>query len=238
MLAIDTATDACSVALVLEGNVRQIHERIPRQHSQRLMGMLEELYPGGDLRKAEVEAIVYGEGPGSFTGLRIAASAAQGLAFAADIPALGVSTLACQALTAHRHGLLPDGCVALSLIDARINQTYFALYEFVDGLPQCRLRAGVSAPEAIPVAEICEAAGGASLVAVGNGAAFAERFPQSLSLDTNAALIDLVPEAMDLLPLAQRKFERGERQRPEQVAPSYVQETIGWKKLSEQGKQS
>ena len=61
--------------------------------------MLDELLPGGDLRGAGIELIAYGEGPGSFTGLRVAASAAQGLAFAAELPAVGVSTLACQVLT-------------------------------------------------------------------------------------------------------------------------------------------
>jgi len=238
MIAIETATDACSVAMVLGGQVTQRHELIPRQHSQRLMGMLEALYPGGDIRSAGVQAIVFGEGPGSFTGLRIAASAAQGLAFAADIPAVGISTLACQALTAVRQGLVSEDSVILSLIDARIDQTYYALFAVVDGLPLSLVGPGVCAPEQLPSDQIVTAAAGRTITTVGSGASMAKRFPGALPLDVNQGAVELLPEARDLLPLAQAVINRGEVLRAEQVAPSYVQETIGWKKLSEQGKAS
>ena len=94
ILAIDTATDACSVAAFVDGQIRELHEVIPRQHSQRLFGMLRELLPSGDLRSQGIGAIAYGCGPGSFTGLRIAASAVQGLAYANELPAVSISSLA------------------------------------------------------------------------------------------------------------------------------------------------
>ncbi len=238
ILAIETATDACSVAVSIDGVLSDIHEVIPRQHSQRLLGMLDDLVPGGDLRGAGIELIAYGEGPGSFTGLRVAASAAQGLAFAAELPAVGVSTLACQVRTAIREGLVEPDSVVLSLIDARINQTYFALYADDAGLPSRLLGPGVSAPENMPIADLREAAAGAPVVAVGSGAVFAEQFPDGLDIACSDALTSTLPHARDLLPLAQSALEQGQLQTPEQIAPTYVQDRISWKKLSEQGKQS
>ncbi|MFV0278791.1 MAG: tRNA (adenosine(37)-N6)-threonylcarbamoyltransferase complex dimerization subunit type 1 TsaB, partial [Parahaliea sp.] len=79
ILAIDTSTDVCSVALLENGVITECHEIIPRQHSQRLFGMLAELLPDGRLREQGIDAVAYGEGPGSFTGLRVCASAVQGL---------------------------------------------------------------------------------------------------------------------------------------------------------------
>ena len=108
ILAIDAATEACSVALYRDGEYRQCYERIPRQHSQRLFGMLRELLPSGNLRDQGIDAIAYGAGPGSFTGLRIATSAVQGLAYTNELPAVAMSTLACQAQTALRLGLAID----------------------------------------------------------------------------------------------------------------------------------
>jgi tRNA threonylcarbamoyladenosine biosynthesis protein TsaB len=238
ILAIETATDACSVAVCLNGSVREIHELIPRQHSQRLLGMLEELLPGGDLRGAGIEAIAYGEGPGSFTGLRVAASAAQGLAFAAELPAIGVSTLACQVYTALREGLVEPGQTVLSMIDARIDQTYFALYSTEETLPACRVGPGISKPEQLPVADMLAVPGTDTVVALGSGAAFSDRFPAELNLNSRDVLTALTPRARDLLPFADSAMAGGQVQSPEQVAPSYVQDRIGWKKLSEQGKRA
>ena len=236
ILAIETATDACSVALSNSGIVSDIHEVIPRQHSQRLLGMLDELVPGGDLRAAGVEAIAYGEGPGSFTGLRVAASAAQGLAFAAELPAVGVSTLAAQAATSRREALVEDSAVILSLIDARISQTYYALYRCDNGTPICLAGPGICAPGDLPVIELRQVAGDVPVYAVGSGAVFADQFPSGLDLVVSAAMTGVLPHALDLLPLAQIALESGDVQVPEQISPTYVQDRIGWKKLSQQGK--
>ena len=111
ILAIDTSTDACSVALLSAGTVRVLQEHAPRRHNQLLLGMLRELLPGGP---GGLDAVAYGCGPGSFTGLRIAASAAQGICFAAQLPALPVSTLAAQVQSAIRLGLAGEGGWVLS----------------------------------------------------------------------------------------------------------------------------
>lgn len=232
ILAIDTATDACSVAVYVDGQYRQRHEVIPRQHSGRLFGMLQELLPSGDLRAHGIEAIAYGCGPGSFTGLRIAASAVQGLAYAAGLPAIAVSSLACQVQTALRTGEVNAGDTVLSTIDARINEVYGAVYSFEQDLPVLQQGPWACAPAEIPPVRA------ESLRAVGSGCQFLDQFPAALTAILRSGEEQLLPEARDLVPLALEKLRRGDTQTPQQVQPVYVRDEISWKKLSEQGKQS
>jgi tRNA threonylcarbamoyladenosine biosynthesis protein TsaB len=230
ILAIDTATDACSVAAFVDGQIRELHEVIPRQHSQRLFGMLRELLPSGDLRSQGIGAIAYGSGPGSFTGLRIAASAVQGLAYANELPAVSVSSLACQAQTALRLGVVGDDAIVLSTMDARINEVYGALYSFDDGLAVWHAGPWACAPSEIPLVQA------GLLCAIGSGCRFHEEFPVEIRDRLETCASDLLPAARDLIPLALDKLARGDTQSPQQVQPVYVRDEISWKKLSEQGK--
>jgi len=232
ILAIETATDACSVAVFVDGQYQQRHEVIPRQHSQRLFGMLQELLPSGDLRAHGIEAIAYGCGPGSFTGLRIAASAVQGLAYASGLPAVAVSSLACQVQTALRRGQVHSRDTVLSTIDARINEVYGAVYCFRQGLAVLQQGPWASAPADIPVMNA------QSLRAVGNGCRFLDKFPPAVRAVLQSSVKQLLPEARDLVPLALEKLRCGDIQSPPQVQPVYVRNEISWKKLSQQGKQS
>jgi tRNA A37 threonylcarbamoyladenosine modification protein TsaB len=104
-------------------------------------------------------------------------------------------------------------------------------------MPVCLAGPGVCSPEQLPVADLRSAAGDVPVYAVGSGAAFADQFPGGLDLVVSDALTAVLPHARDLLPLAQVALDGGDVQAPEQIAPTYVQERIGWKKLSEQGKQ-
>jgi len=231
ILAIETATDACSVAVFVDGRYRQRHEVIPRQHSQRLFGMLQELLPSGDLRAHGIEAIAYGCGPGSFTGLRIAASAVQGLAYANGLPAVAVSSLACQVQSALRMGEVHVGDTVLSTIDARINEVYGAVYFFERDLAVLQQGPWACAPAEIPPIRA------QSLRAVGSGCQFLDQFPGGVRSILQSVVTQLLPEARDLVPLALEKLRRGDIQSPRQVQPVYVRDEISWKKLSEQGKQ-
>ncbi len=232
LLAIETATDACSVALWRDGAVEDRHAIIPRQHSQRLLGMLGELVPGGDLRAAGVEALAYGCGPGSFTGLRVAASAVQGLCYSSGLPALPVSTLACQVQTALGEGLVGEGDLVLSLIDARINEVYAGMYRVQGGLPVALSAASACAP-----AQFTADAGSEQIVAVGSGANLLPGFPLELQQRIARSQPELLPRARDLVPLALEVWRSGGAQTAQQVQPVYVRDEINWKKLAEQGKQ-
>lgn len=231
LLAIDTATDACSVALYRDGEVEQRHELAPRRHNQLLFTMLRDLLPAGDLRKQGVEAIAYGCGPGSFTGLRIAASAVQGLAYASDLPTVPVSTLACQAQSALRESLVNGDDTVLSLIDARINEVYWALFRFENGLARA-----ITEPAACKPTDLPDMPGAGQLQVVGSGGSFADQFP-AVVIDRVTAVHDqLSPQARDMVPLALAELAAGGGQPALQVQPVYVRDEISWKKVSEQGK--
>jgi tRNA threonylcarbamoyladenosine biosynthesis protein TsaB len=231
ILAIDTATEACSVAVYVNGEYREVYEVIPRQHSQRLFAMLQSLLPDGRLRDHGIDAIAYSCGPGSFTGLRIGASAVQGLAYTAGLPVIPVSTLALQAQTALRLGLVNADEAVLSILDARINEVYYAL---------CRFARGVAAVEEGPVAcgadSVVVDASITTLAAVGSGCRFVEELSGELRSRLRVTAPDLLPSARDLVPGAMAALARGELQKPQEVQPVYVRDEINWKKLPEQGR--
>jgi len=233
ILAIETATEACSVALYREGACEERHEVAPRQHNERVFSMLRELLPDGDLRAHGIDAIAWGSGPGSFTGLRIAASAVQGLAFANRLPAVGVSTLACQAQTALRLGAVSPSDSVLSLLDARINEIYWASFVFVDGVATLRSGPGACSPGSF---RLPAGAGDEPLLAVGRGCQFVGEMPAATQAGVQTAAPRLLPAARDLIPPALDLLRRGVTQSPEQVQPVYVRDEINWKKLPEQGR--
>ena len=231
ILAIDTATEACSVAFWRDGQFDERHELAARQHSQRIFGMLRELLPDGNLKAAGIGALAWGCGPGSFTGLRIAASAVQGLAFSNELPVVAVSTLACQAQTAHREGIVAEGESVLSTLDARINEIYAAPYRIEQGLAVPLAGAVACAPgqlELIP--DIVE------ISAIGSGCQFLQSFPGEAQGRIRASFPQLMPHARDIVPLAIQQLERGEVQAARDVQPVYVRDEINWKKIPEQGK--
>jgi tRNA threonylcarbamoyladenosine biosynthesis protein TsaB len=94
ILAVDTATEACSAALYIDGEIEQKFELAPREHTQFILQMIESLLVEADLKMNQLDALAFGRGPGSFTGVRIATGVVQGIGFAADLPVVPISTLA------------------------------------------------------------------------------------------------------------------------------------------------
>ena len=123
ILAIDTATEACSVALWNDGTIKAHFELCPREHTQRILPMVEEILAAGDLTLTDIDALAFGRGPGSFTGVRIGIGIAQGLALGANLPMIGVSTLATMAQGAWRKN---GATRVLAAIDARMGEVYWA----------------------------------------------------------------------------------------------------------------
>ena len=117
----DTATDALACALWADGELLEHHETAPRQHADRVLSVVDRLLAEAGVARFDLDAIGFGRGPGSFTGLRIAAGIAQGLAFALDVPAVPVSTLAVIAQGALREN---GSRQVLALLDARLGEVY------------------------------------------------------------------------------------------------------------------
>ena len=148
LLALETATEACSAALYLDGEVRERFEVAPRRHTELILPMMTELLAGAGLRLNDLDALAFGCGPGAFTGLRIAAGVAQGTALGAGLPVVSVSTLAALAAEA-----LAETPVAYALValDARMGEVYWGVYRRGKAGPVAVEPACVAPPQQVSV---------------------------------------------------------------------------------------
>jgi tRNA threonylcarbamoyladenosine biosynthesis protein TsaB len=151
LLAIDTATEACSAALLLNGEVRERFTVQPRRHGALLLEMMDALLAEAGLRPADLDGLAFSRGPGAFTGVRIAVGVAQGVAFGADLPLVPVSTLAALAQGGFRR---TGARRLLPAFDARMDELYWGVYEIgADGLAAQRAAEQVAAAEAVELPE-------------------------------------------------------------------------------------
>ncbi|MEM9256833.1 MAG: tRNA (adenosine(37)-N6)-threonylcarbamoyltransferase complex dimerization subunit type 1 TsaB [Pseudomonadota bacterium] len=229
-LAIETATDACSVAVWLDGHVRERHQCLPRQHSHLLFAQLRELVAPGPLTDSGIGLVAYGSGPGSFTGLRIAASAVQGLAYASGLPAVPVPTLATMAMTALNERVVSADQTVLVTLDARLQEVYAAVYQFRNGAPVLCEGPWACAPGQLTISTKDP------LVSIGSGGRCIDEFPAALRSIITGNCTDLLPRARDMVRLANLAAQGGYSQSAFEVQPVYVRDEIGWKKVGEQGK--
>ena len=220
ILALETATEACSVAIILDdGQVLSHYEYSPRLQTQLLLPMVDELLAEASLTASQLTAIAYSCGPGSFTGVRISAAAAQGLAFGWDLPVLAISSLQTLAQTAYR---LAGFERVVSMFDARMNEVYIAAYELQHGLMQAVMAETLCAPDKLPVL-VAE-----PWAVVGNGGVYAELIQQQLTVKTIQT--ETYPHAYDLAVLAQVAWQHGRAQAPELALPVYLRDSV-WQKL-------
>lgn len=126
LLAVDTATQACSAALFLDGEVVEKFTLAPRQHTQLILPMIDTLMTDAGLMPEQLDAVAFGCGPGSFTGVRIATSIIHGIAFGADLPVVPVSTLAAIAQDYFNQGNEKRAFVAM---DARMQEIFWGVYQ-------------------------------------------------------------------------------------------------------------
>jgi len=220
ILALDTATEACSVALLHQGQIFSHYEVIPRLHAQRLLPMLQNLLAEAGITLSAVDALAFGRGPGAFTGVRIAASVVQGLGFALDIPLLPISNLAALAQRALREQGAEQVAAA---IDARMGELYWGCYRAEQGQMRLQGTEAVLSPEQ---AELPRSASG-DWFGAGTGWQV-EGAHQQLSL-IRAKDGGLLPHAEDILHLAQPAFARGEAIPAEQAQPVYLRDKVASK---------
>ena len=217
LLALDTSTDACTVALRVDDQLYIDHRVAAQQHGTLLLPMLDTLMKKADLNARQLDALVYGRGPGSFTGVRIGVACAQGIALGADIGVVGVSTLNSIAQGVYRlHG---DTSVAVSM-DARMDEVYFCEYHLDDnGLMQAAGEEQIGAPNTVMKSD--------SACWAGSGA---ERYQRYL-VDNECVCAEHIhkgglPQAVDLLELGAVSVLQGQLQAPESASPVYLRNKV------------
>ncbi|WP_110678958.1 tRNA (adenosine(37)-N6)-threonylcarbamoyltransferase complex dimerization subunit type 1 TsaB [Salinicola sp. RZ23] len=225
LLALDASSTACSCALWRDDDLIHRFEIAPREHTRRLLPMIDELLAEADLDLAALDAIAYGHGPGSFTGLRIAAGIAQGLAYGAELPLMGVSTLEALALAAHRKWHARHVIAAL---DARMDEIYVGAYRCVDGELTSCLDERVIAPERL---RLPAESGDREWLGIGSGWQLLARMPVEIQAVLPQTLPDELPAAEEIARLAAAAWALGERGAPpHEVTPVYLRNEVAWRK--------
>lgn len=222
LLALDTATEACSVALLHNGQVFSRYAVIPRLHAQSILPMISEVLAEAGIAKTAIEAIAFGRGPGAFTGLRIAVGVVQGLAFALELPVLPVSNLAAIAQRAYREYGVSQVAVA---IDARMDEVYWGCFTLVNGEVSLQGMEVVVAPEG---AQLPRNAQGDWFAAGTGWQAYAER----IAVPVSAKDAQLLPHAADILTLAKGMWQRGESIAAQAAQPIYLRDQVATPKQS------
>ena len=217
ILALDTATEACSAALLCDGSVYERHEIAPRRHAELILPMVDGVLTEAGFGLNDLDAIAFGRGPGAFTGVRIAAGVTQGLALGAGLPVIPVSSLAALAQPA-----LGKAPVVLPAIDARMGEVYWAAYESdQDGLATALASEQVASPDAV------QAPSNGKIFGVGSGwGTYRERLERILDGQISGVDPDRFPLAKDMLPLAVREYNSGRCVSAEQALPVYLRDNV------------
>ncbi|MFL6593506.1 MAG: tRNA (adenosine(37)-N6)-threonylcarbamoyltransferase complex dimerization subunit type 1 TsaB [Luteimonas sp.] len=214
LLAFETATEACSVALWIDGALRERFEIAPRRHAELALPWADALLMEAGIAKSQLDAIAVGRGPGAFTGVRLAIAIAQGIALALDRPVVPVSTLQVLAMQA-------SGERILAAIDARMGEVYSgAFVRADDGLPRAAGDEAVARPDGVTLSEGSWSGVGTGFAA-GDGALQRRLQGRLVCVDPSA-----MPHAGDVARLAALAFARGEALAPERVEPAYLRNDV------------
>ena len=233
-LAIDASTEACSVALQVNGKLYSRYDLCPQSHSLQLLPMVDEVLTQAGIKLSQCDGLIFGRGPGSFTGVRIGVGVAQGLAFAANIPVFGVSSLQAMAQLAFIQGktqgkINGKSIGVIAAIDARMGEVYngyFMLDENNIMQPQCA--EAVTAPEQLSQ----HLSSVVNQPQYGVGSAW-DAYKEPLSpLKSNGGSPDvLFPSAEAMLAIGVISLEQGKGVDAQDAQPVYVRDTVSWKKL-------
>ena len=217
VLALETSTEYCSVALWQDGVLTCKSESVGQKHSEMLMAMLDAVLKEAGVKLAQLGGIAFGAGPGSFTGVRIACGVTQGLALGAGLPVIGICTLLALA-----EGSGKDKVIAA--LDARMAEVYFAVYEKRDSVWQTVCAPCLCLPQATPAVEGAGWYGAGSGFAA-HGAVLQQRYDGQLA-DIDAVC---VPQATAIAALAAPMFAAGHGLDAAQAMPLYLRDKVALK---------
>ena len=224
LLALDTSSVACSVAVGIDDAIVERYEEKPREHTRLLLPMIRSVLQESGVALAELNAIVLGNGPGSFIGMRIAASVAQGLAYGAGLKIVSVSSLAAVAAQVLAES---DAVEVVVTQDAHMSEVYLGCFARNEkGLPVAVFPERLQAQDTI--AELAEEANGAR-IAAGTGW---DRYPEIL--ENNRQFIDEIsdvqyPRARHLLAIGKADNEASKGIAPDKILPAYLRQKVAEK---------
>lgn len=220
ILAIDTTTDLCSAALSKGGQIYSRKVAAPREHAQRLLMLIDALLVEAGVTLSKLDAVAFGCGPGSFTGIRIATGIAQGLAFGAGVPVVPVSTLRAIAwVTAQQFEVKK----VMTALDARQHEVYWGLYERdKTHLMKLHGEEGVYAPSLVPIPKLLT-----HWVGAGAGwQAYLGPLTEVTGDKQQAIYEDILPEAEAIVQLALVDFAHGLAIPADQAHPTYLRNKV------------
>ncbi len=223
LLAIETAGDACSCALLVDRDCFERHRVAPRRHAELVLSMVQELLDEAGLALTNLDALAFGRGPGSFTGVRLAAGVIQGLAYGARLPVVPVSSLQALAQGARRES---GSSRVLTALDARMGEVYWGVYEDDgSGLMIARTDDLAAAPDAVPLPS------GGGWLGAGQGwsahsRALAERIGEKLT----GTEPDRLARAVDVVTLASAAHARGASVSAARGLPVYLRNKVARKR--------
>ena len=224
ILALDSSTDACSVALNADGKLSARFELAAKSHTQRLLPMVDEVLQSNGHQLADLDAIAFGRGPGSFTGLRICMGIVQGLAFGAQLPVIPVSTLEAMALGYYR--TYPEAALpVLVALDARMDEVYWGLFARSGDSVAPLSNEFVMKPELLSEQDVIQSLAG-QFIAVGPG----WHYPAMQLLAPSTIVMDAQPKAEDMALIAAQVWSAGGAIDVLDAQPVYLRDTISWQK--------
>ena len=217
LLALDTSTEYLSLALLKGDKTFTFDLNAGQTHSQIILPQLQTLLNEANLQLNMLQGIAFGAGPGSFTGVRIAAGVAQGLGFGANLPVVSICTLLALAEAS-------GAAKVIACLDARMGEVYHAAYAKVGGEWQTIIEPGLYKPEAVPAVE------GIDWIGAGSGwQTYAEKLGATYLGQLQDVQAQLLPSASAMLSLAQPIFARGEAKPASEAMPIYIRNRVALK---------
>jgi len=226
ILAIDTATEACSAALYINGQLRSSYQLAPREHSRLILKMIDGLLSEAELPVSQLDAIAFGRGPGSFMGLRIAAGVVQGIAFAHDIPVIPVSTLKAIAQRAYEQ---TKNKYILTAIDARMDEVYWAAYSLEEQLWHLHGEESVISPDKVSLTELLSQTDGPWIGAGTGWASYKDRLLLTANCQLPTILPDCLPSAEVIVKISVGEFKAGNVISAAEAIPVYLRNDVAKK---------
>lgn len=225
ILALDTATENCSAALLADGKLTLREMEFDRGHGEHILPMIDILLIEAGLRLADVDAIAFGRGPGGFTGVRLAASIAQGLAFGAGKPVVPVSDLAALAQRAFDLAFGPERVLVCS--DARMQEVYWGCFELAEnGLGKVVGEEHVGPPQSVVLPPSWADAKPGSVAGIGRGFRAYPALGDVVGPRVAVARDDLLPRAAEIARLAALDVMAGRLLKPEEAIPVYLRDNV------------